>query len=475
MKKIIQNKTILFVITISLLTITFILFSYFTIMKKYINIEKIENLKHLETFVHNIENKLLENEKKIDYLINLNKNYKNILRQSNLEKTDFIMKTLDLDFLIIEKNSKIVLKKINPNHKIKNILHLEKKILNLFSNLPTFGIVVNINSELFFINKKVINKDFFIYTIKQISNKELKNLALNFEKIALIDEHIYSNNNYISNSKIFDKVFLNTKIDIQNITTKVSFYSQESHYLFSLKLKNNTLFMKEGENTIFIFCAFLILFLILLFYTTYIYQKTLKQHNKNLENRVEERTLQISSALKELEKVNLKLYDLAHTDFLTKTMNRRHFFMHAQNIFSQANKSLNNLCVIMIDIDNFKRLNDSYGHDLGDRALVAFSKCVKQNIIEDDIFGRLGGEEFAIVLKNTDLNKAIKIANKIRKSIENINIVIKNENINITASFGVSDIKNCSTIDEMLQKADTHLYSAKNSGKNRVRSRLNLI
>lgn len=475
MKKIIQNRTILFVITISLLTITFILFSYFTIMKKYINIEKIENLKHLETFIHNMENRLLENEKKIDYLINLNKNYKNILEKNNLEKTDFIMNTLDLDFLIIEKNSKIVLKKINSNHKIKNLIHIEKKILNSFSNLLTFGTIANINSQLFFINKKTVNKEFFIYTVQHISKKELKNLALNFEKVSLIDEHIYSNNNEIFNSKIFDKIFLNTKIDIQNITTKVSFYSQESHYLFSLKLKNNTLFMKEGENTIFIFCAFLILFLILLFYTTYIYQKTLKQHNKNLENRVEERTLQISSALKELEKVNLKLYDLAHTDFLTKTMNRRHFFMHAQNIFSQANKSLNNLCVIMIDIDNFKRLNDSYGHDLGDRALVAFSKCVKENIIEDDIFGRLGGEEFAIVLKNTDLNKAIKIANKIRKSIENINIVIKNGNINITASFGVSDIKNCSTIDEMLQKADTHLYSAKNSGKNRVRSRLNLI
>lgn len=224
-----------------------------------------------------------------------------------------------------------------------------------------------------------------------------------------------------------------------------------------------------------LFCIFLTIFLILLFYITYLYQKTVKEHNSELENRVEERTLQISSALKELEKVNLKLYDLAHTDFLTKTMNRRHFFMHAKNAFNTTNKELNTLCVIMIDIDNFKRLNDSFGHDLGDRVLISFSKCVKQCIKEDTIFGRLGGEEFAIVLEHTKLNEAIKIANRIRKNIEKIELVTKNENIHITASFGVSDIKNCSSIDEMLQKADTHLYSAKNSGKNRVRSRLNLI
>ncbi|RXJ86079.1 GGDEF domain-containing protein, partial [Arcobacter sp. CECT 8985] len=249
----------------------------------------------------------------------------------------------------------------------------------------------------------------------------------------------------------------------------------DNNYLFSIELSNKATLTKEGKNTIFIFILIVIIFLIVLFYITYLYHNIVKDQNNQLEEKVEARTLQIRSTLKELEKVNLKLYDLAHTDFLTKTMNRRHFFMHAQNAYKTAIEKEEELSVVMIDIDNFKKLNDSYGHDLGDRVLVSFSKSIKDAIGKETIFGRLGGEEFAIIFKNTNLKEAIIKTNEIRNNIEKLEIATKNNTIKITASFGVSDRKNAHSIDEMLKKADIHLYHAKSCGKNIVRSRLNLI
>lgn len=473
MKKIIQNRTILFIVSICLLTTIFMFFSYFTIMKNYVQIEKNENIKHIKNFINTLENRLLQNKEQTDYLINLNKKYNSFSQEKIEKKIDFLLNSFNIDYFIITKNDKIDFEKSNNTHKIKNINVIKNEILHLHKNINSFNTIKQINTQLFFINKSKIDKNYSFYTIKQIQKEEFKNLVLNFSNIKLINEHLYEKEKLTSKS--FEKIFLKSSVTTTFVTTKISFYGLKNKFLFSLELQNSTLFVKEAKEIMTLFCIFLTIFLILLFYITYLYQKTVKEHNSELENRVEERTLQISSALKELEKVNLKLYDLAHTDFLTKTMNRRHFFMHAKNAFNTTNKELNTLCVIMIDIDNFKRLNDSFGHDLGDRVLISFSKCVKQCIKENTIFGRLGGEEFAIVLEHTKLNEAIKIANRIRKNIEKIELVTKNENIHITASFGVSDIKNCSSIDEMLQKADTHLYSAKNSGKNRVRSRLNLI
>ncbi|WP_108063472.1 GGDEF domain-containing protein [Poseidonibacter lekithochrous] len=204
------------------------------------------------------------------------------------------------------------------------------------------------------------------------------------------------------------------------------------------------------------------------------YKKLFTHNQKNIESQIDSKTKQIKNAMEELEKVNLQLYDIAHTDHLTKTMNRRNFFIHAQNIFSVSKKENIEFTTVMIDIDNFKSYNDKYGHDVGDRVLIEFTKTIQNQLESNDIFGRLGGEEFALVFPKTSLKNAIKKVEDIKDEIEQIDIFVYEEVINITASFGVSDNYGSNNIDEMLQKSDKLLYNAKKDGKNLVRSRLHL-
>ncbi|MFY9075213.1 GGDEF domain-containing protein [Malaciobacter mytili] len=474
MTKIIKNKTLTFISSISAITIIFIVFNCFIILEDYKKLEYEQNIKHIKSLISLIEENIRINNKNSTVFTASNELFSLIKEGKNSVKTKNILNSLNIDLLIFQNNSSSFYISSSQNS-IKNMQTLKEEVIKIYKEFDNFNTIIEINKELFLITKtNHLNNTY--YALKELSLKKLKGFSKNFSEINFIDEHIYStNSDYKFNSLYFKKIELHTNIETTKIINKISFYGYKNKFLFSLELSNDSILIKEGKETITIFIIFVSIFLALLFYITYIYQKTVKKHNNELEEKVKERTHQIQSALNELEKVNLKLYDLAHTDFLTKTMNRRHFFMHAQNIFNEAKKNQKNLCVIMIDIDKFKQINDNYGHDMGDRVLISFSDCIKQHLNSEDIFGRLGGEEFAIVLNNYKLEDAIKKAEELRNEIEKIQIYIKDDIINITASFGITDIKNMRNIDEMLQKADTHLYSAKNSGRNRVRSRLNLI
>ena len=172
--------------------------------------------------------------------------------------------------------------------------------------------------------------------------------------------------------------------------------------------------------------------------------------NNSLEEKIKERT-------KELE-------ILASTDFLTGIHNRRNFFFLAKKKF--ADISNNNLFAIMIDVDNFKKLNDTYGHQIGDEILKLLTKTITSNLEEDDIFGRLGGEEFAIIYQSdkTEAQDIEKI-NKLRNIIENLS----HNEIQFTISIGVAiKHENDSNIDMLLSRADKGLYEAKKAGRNKV-------
>ena len=188
--------------------------------------------------------------------------------------------------------------------------------------------------------------------------------------------------------------------------------------------------------------------------------------NENLEEKVERRTNQINHTLKELEKVNLKLYDLAHTDHLTQIKNRRSFFMHAKVLYDKAKKEKDAMAVIMIDIDNFKRYNDTYGHEVGDKILKNFSNIIKSSISDNYIFGRLGGEEFVIFVCSED--KIEKLADRLVKGVSSESFYLDNGvNIQVTVSVGVAPINNFyAQYESAYQKADSSLYEAKKQGKN---------
>ena len=182
---------------------------------------------------------------------------------------------------------------------------------------------------------------------------------------------------------------------------------------------------------------------------------------KELQNREKmyERT-------QELLRLNKKLEEMAYIDSLTEIYNRRYLYEVAKRLIPIVKREKQALSVAMLDLDKFKEVNDTYGHDIGDEVLKAFADDIKNSIRESDIFIRFGGEEFVLVLPNTDLEHAQVLIEKLRKIIEDCDKV---EGVRFTVSIGVAafDVLK-DDLDSIIKKADEALYEAKNSGRNRV-------
>ena len=191
--------------------------------------------------------------------------------------------------------------------------------------------------------------------------------------------------------------------------------------------------------------------------------KRLKDYQKVLESAVEKRT-------RELNDINVKLEILATTDSLTGVNNRRSFYESSSPMIRYSRRENKKLAVLMIDIDKFKMINDVYGHSTGDEVIKAMAKRAESTLRKSDIFGRLGGEEFAAVLPNTSERGALKAAENIRFEIENLEIRnLKKEIIKFTVSIGVTMLHSDDPdLDTLLHRADLALYEAKRAGRNRV-------
>lgn len=150
-------------------------------------------------------------------------------------------------------------------------------------------------------------------------------------------------------------------------------------------------------------------------------------------------------------KYEFQLKELAKTDYLTGILNRRAFFEIINKL------DLNDYAVLMLDIDHFKRINDTYGHDVGDKVLKEFAKIIKKNLRKDDIFARIGGEEFIIITKNIDKAHLLLFAEKLRKKVESMQI----RDIYITVSIGGYIFQFNEDINVALKYADEALYEAK--------------
>lgn len=176
---------------------------------------------------------------------------------------------------------------------------------------------------------------------------------------------------------------------------------------------------------------------------------------------------QLFHAKAELEEKQAELRRLAHTDSLTGLLNRRRFTALGENAIAQAQPST--LWVIMMDIDHFKRINDTYGHAAGDIAIKDFAAIAENEVGDHGFVGRMGGEEFAAVLEASDMHKAIRLAEAIRKHTANHETVADSEKFRFTTSIGVAPwLTGEVTIEAALDRADQALYSAKSYGRNRV-------
>ncbi len=190
--------------------------------------------------------------------------------------------------------------------------------------------------------------------------------------------------------------------------------------------------------------------------------KELAELNNNLEQKIEERTAA-------LRKANHKLKELASTDVLTGLMNRRAFMEEAQAKFKLAKRYQRPLSFLMIDIDHFKRVNDTYGHQAGDVALVETSKTIKNCLRETDILGRIGGEEFAVILPETGLKQTTELTERLLEQVWSTKILIENEiELTLTISIGVATVPPWTIdVDIVMNEADRALYNAKSEGRNR--------
>jgi diguanylate cyclase (GGDEF)-like protein len=171
-----------------------------------------------------------------------------------------------------------------------------------------------------------------------------------------------------------------------------------------------------------------------------------------------------------IQNLNEKLASLAMIDELTKLPNRRAFFMRGAEEISRSKRYQSPLTMLMLDIDRFKNINDTYGHTIGDTALQCFAKVLREQVREVDIPARLGGEEFGILLPNTNLEEAKIIGERVRHAIELLRCE-KEDNIcvTMTASIGAAEfLDKTKTLDDLFSNADTALYKAKNNGRNRV-------
>ncbi len=156
------------------------------------------------------------------------------------------------------------------------------------------------------------------------------------------------------------------------------------------------------------------------------------------------------------------------TDRLTGTKNRNYLNDISEQMISLAKRNNSPLSLLLCDIDHFKKINDSYGHAAGDKVLVAFSSLIKQSLRAEDVFIRIGGEEFIILLPQIGLSHALQTAERIRELINQQTIDIELEQINISASFGVTQVNVNINIDSNINNADIALYEAKRSGRNKV-------
>lgn len=173
----------------------------------------------------------------------------------------------------------------------------------------------------------------------------------------------------------------------------------------------------------------------------------------------------INNNLDNIENV-YKILDLAHKDFLTGLFNRRYFYNNMEKY--RRDFPLQNFCVAMIDIDHFKKVNDTYGHDGGDLVIKNLANVLLDNIKGSDLVARFGGEEFCIVLKDITQEDAAKIFVKIRSVVASQVVKIRDHDVRYTVSIGVCMNDEELDIDELIDRADGALYRAKDGGRNRV-------
>jgi len=181
--------------------------------------------------------------------------------------------------------------------------------------------------------------------------------------------------------------------------------------------------------------------------------------NEDLKEEIEQRN-----------RAEKELVLMATTDPLTNISNRRAFYSAANKELHRAERYQKSCCLVLLDIDNFKKVNDEYGHAAGDSTLIKFVQICQAELRESDLIGRIGGDEFAIFLPETDKQSAIEITERLREAIAKSQVKTQSKEFSFTTSIGAICVEEALnvTLESFMNRTDQALYRAKNEGRNRV-------
>ncbi|WP_423494956.1 sensor domain-containing diguanylate cyclase [Malaciobacter marinus] len=448
-------------------------FSHKYFIGNYEVIETIHNKKSIENLVKNLNMQLdfINTTAKIyskwddayDFLAN--KNHKFAYRNFRNNK---ILENLPVDFIFytdLKNNIKLKFSSLNHNSKfydkVVKLLPIDKETQSVFLE----------KSNIYYVLKsKVLQTDYsgkktgYMYAGKLFDKNLFNYINSNFYKIDLVQKELYNYDSAISYNSLN-----NIRYKVEKTKTKIINYLEirddKNKYIVTIKAISDRDYMMQGRNTILLFNIIIAVILLIIFYFSYRCQIILESNTQKLEYSVAKRT-------NELEKSNKELHDLAYKDYLTKLDNRRSFFSKVQRLLKDTVFRKDLVHIVMIDIDNFKQINDTYSHDVGDVVLKKFAQILKNNISNKDICARLGGEEFVIAFHNLKTKEVLEKVERIRKETEETPIIVnKDKTFNFTASFGISDNRKSNNIDKILHTADSYLYEVKTTGKNNIRYR----
>lgn len=180
-----------------------------------------------------------------------------------------------------------------------------------------------------------------------------------------------------------------------------------------------------------------------------------------------ERDLIVLEDIANIAASELELREHANVDMLTGALTRRAFMRDSARLMELLKRKGLCLSMLMVDVDRFKSINDRHGHASGDEVLRSLAIGLKVNLREYDLLGRMGGEEFAIALEG-DADRALKVAERLRQAVSSLQFTFDETVVNVTASFGLAELKCDEAFEETLKRADTALYAAKAAGRDRI-------
>jgi diguanylate cyclase (GGDEF)-like protein len=230
------------------------------------------------------------------------------------------------------------------------------------------------------------------------------------------------------------------------------------NYIENIEISNS----KTNALYFITFFTSIVFIIIITFTISSIYARELniRKLNRTLEKKVHKRT-------KELRDANKRLTEISTIDYLTNIPNRRYFFESGSKYFYLAKREESDLSIICIDIDHFKKINDTYGHNIGDEILKLIASTINTYVRKSDILARIGGEEFTILVNNMNEEKAFVFAEKIRTHIEKLTYENNDIKIKVTISLGISQMKkDDNKLDSIILRADKALYAAKELNRN---------